>query len=95
MPLTFKHGASRHSSSASDISLIFCFCLGDPLQHHSSFVVSIVNENQEFCGLDAIIHGRLARNAKKGRLVATWDDSKNVAHFLDIAWTGWNTQYRD
>ncbi|KAJ1543219.1 tRNA-splicing endonuclease subunit [Cladochytrium tenue] len=53
----------------------FLLYKGDPIQHHSSLVVNVVDpDSHTFRGLDAVMFGRLARNTKKERVLCAWDE---------------------
>ncbi|KAJ3413293.1 tRNA-splicing endonuclease subunit [Chytridiales sp. JEL 0842] len=66
----------------------FLLYSGEPLKHHSTHVIKVLDPQQLNGAETLITYGRLANNVRKSWIVCAWDEDKRKVVSVEIKWTG-------
>ena len=70
------HSRGFYVTSGMKFGGDFLVYLGDPLRHHSQYIILVLERNHTFTAKDMITYGRLAAAVKKTVVLSTLKDDK-------------------
>ncbi|KAJ2781235.1 tRNA-splicing endonuclease subunit [Coemansia javaensis] len=61
---------------------------GEPMRHHSSHVVTLVDRDQGLAPRELVAVGRVCTAVKKTRLLSAWDPGRGRFTHIALSWSG-------
>lgn len=80
------HKRGYYTTSALKFGGDFLVYLGDPLRHHSHYIILVLDRDQELSVKEMITYGRLAAAVKKTVVLATLKEDFSCVEYLSLTW---------
>ncbi|KAJ2717225.1 tRNA-splicing endonuclease subunit [Coemansia spiralis] len=82
------HGRGFHVTRGIQFGGDYLLYPGEPLRHHSSHVVTLVDHAQRITPRELVTIGRMCTPVKKVRLLSAWDPHTRQFTHISLNWSG-------